>query len=70
MGVVRVRLLGGALNGQVLWVEEGLVSVKVHVGGDRSVPTTLRYRIVGPVGRFVPESGAAPCGEDVVLGPT
>jgi hypothetical protein len=55
MAAVRVRLIGGALNGQVLWVEENRASVDVNVGGGAGAKKSLRYRIDGAVAVFVAE---------------
>ena len=59
MAPVRVRLLGGALNGQVLWVEESRASVDVNIAGKASEPKALRYRISGAVARLVTEPDTA-----------
>lgn len=62
MPAVRVRLLGGALNGHVLWVEQDRPFLEVHVAGSAGVRNTLRYQIDGSTGQFVSESatGAVP----------
>ena len=52
MGAVRVRLLGGALSGQVLWVEDERASLEVHVAGGAGAKT-LRYQRDGAIARFV-----------------
>ena len=68
MGTVRLRLLGGALSGQVLWVEESCGSVNVKMAGDGGAPTTLQYRRDGATASFVTESGTAPRLGETTLG--
>lgn len=62
MTAVRVRLLGGALNGQVIWVEGDRPSLEVHVAKGGGVQTTLTYQIDGDTASFVGEA-------DRLLGP-
>jgi hypothetical protein len=59
MTTVRLRLLGGACNGQVLWVAQDCQSVNVNVAGGGGVPKTLQYRREGTIAVFVPEAAAA-----------
>jgi hypothetical protein len=59
MSVVRVRVLGGALNGHVLWVEEGRPSLDVNVAAGAGVSKKLRYRIDGETAVFVEEFAGA-----------
>lgn len=56
MTAVRVRLLGGALNGQVLWVEQGIPTLDVNVATGTGHQKKIRYRIEGHIGSFVPSS--------------
>ncbi len=58
MSAVRVRLLGGALSGHVLWVEATRAFVEVHVAGG-GVPKTLRYLRDGDTASFVEELATA-----------
>lgn len=57
MAAVRVRLLGGALNGQVLWVEQGRPFLEVHMAR-AGIRNTLRYQIDGSTASFVSDSAA------------
>lgn len=60
MSLERVRCIGGALTGQVMWVEEGVPTLDVHVGGQRVGATrTLHYRRSGALLRFVGETETA-----------
>lgn len=61
MSVEALRLLGGALQGQIVWVEHGAPTLAVHMGGQRpGVTKTLHYRRSGPVFRFVEERETTP----------
>ncbi|OGU00982.1 MAG: hypothetical protein A2W29_08760 [Gemmatimonadetes bacterium RBG_16_66_8] len=63
MSLERVRLVGGALEGQVMWVENDRTAVSVHMGGQiLGVTKTLHYRRSGGLLRFVEEiqTGPAP----------
>ena len=53
---VRVRLLGGSLNGQVLWVEKGQEFLDVNIAVVPGTTKRLRYHIDGHVGSLVSES--------------
>ena len=55
MGAIRVRFLGGALNGRVLWVEEDRASLEVRVAGNAGVMKILRYLRDGAIASFVGE---------------
>ena len=56
MAAVRVRLVGGALNGRVMWVEEGLPWLDVNIAAAGVAPQKkLRYKIEGSVGSFESE---------------
>ena len=55
MSVCRVRLLGGALNGQVLWVEQGRTFLDVNIAAGVGAAKKLHYRIEGETARFVEE---------------
>jgi hypothetical protein len=53
----RVRLVGGDLQGEVMWVETGAPVLDVHIGGQSPGTTrTLHYRRSGAVLRFVGET--------------
>ena len=63
MATIRLRALGGALNGQVIWVEKDCVTLRVQVAAKGDVlKQTLEYRRDGDVLRFVEETptGTAP----------
>lgn len=60
MAVVRVRLLGGQLNGQVLWVEEGRPILEVNVAGKAGVSSKLRYKVDGGTAQLVTEPETPP----------
>ncbi|MBI3982043.1 MAG: hypothetical protein HY337_03970 [Gemmatimonadetes bacterium] len=61
MSVERMRLVGGVLSGQVLWVEQGAPTMQVHIGGQSpGVTRTLHYRRSGAVLRFVRETRTTP----------
>jgi hypothetical protein len=61
MSVERLRLVGGALQGQVMWVEQGAPTLNVHMGGQSpGVTRTLHYRRSGAVLRFVGETHTPP----------
>lgn len=61
MSAERLRLVGGELQGQVVWVEQGSPTLKVRIGGQRPGATkTLHYRRSGAVLRFVEETETAP----------
>ncbi len=68
MTAVRVRLLGGTLNGQVLWVDGERTWLEVHVAGGVGFKKTLRYRRDGAIARFVLEPEASPSHDDTPLG--
>ena len=55
MASVRVRLMGGALNGQVLWVEKDQAVLDVHMANGAASRNTLRYQIEGSTATFVSE---------------
>lgn len=57
MAPVRVRLMGGALNGQVLWVDPGQAVLEVHMAKGAEARNTLRYQIEGTTATFVSETG-------------
>jgi len=57
MAAVRVRLLGGALNGQVMWVEKDQTVLSVHMAKGVGNRNTLQYKIEGSTGTFLSESG-------------
>lgn len=61
MGAERVRLVGGELQGQVMWVEPGASTLNVHMGGQApGITRVLHYRRSGTVLRFVGETTTAP----------
>ena len=62
MTAVRVRLLGGVLNGQVVWVEENCAWVDVHVAAGAGIRKTFRYLREGEIARFetTPEAPTVP----------
>ena len=61
MSVERLRLVGGELQGQVVWVEQGSPTLKVHIGRQSpGVTKTLHYRRSGAVLRFVEETETTP----------
>jgi len=61
MSVERVRLIGGALQGQVMWLEPSCATLNVHIGGQSPGATkTLHYRRTGGVLCFVGETETAP----------
>lgn len=65
MSLERARFLGGALAGKVMWVQQGVPTLDVHIGGQRpGVTRTLHYRRSGPVLRFVGETETAPNEDD------
>ncbi len=54
---VHVRFSGGPLHGKRLWVDEGSVSLGVHVNDEAAgVKRTLLYERQGPMFVFVSES--------------
>lgn len=57
MPAVRVRLLGGALNGQVMWVDQDQTVLDVHMAKGTEARNTLRYEIEGATAKFVSASG-------------
>lgn len=61
MSLERMRLIGGSLEGQVMWVEQGSPTLNVHIGGQSpGVTKTLHYRRSGAVLRFVGETQTEP----------
>ncbi len=61
MSLDRVRFVGGALQGQVMWVEPKCDTLTVHIGGQSpGVTKTLHYRRSGGVLCFVRETQTAP----------
>ena len=57
MSSIRVRFIGGALNGQAVWVEADCQSLKVRVAAKGTVTGhTLEYRREGDLLRFVPDA--------------
>ena len=56
MTAVRVRLIGGALSGQVIWVEPDKPSLEVHIAKGGGVHSTLTYAIDGDTASFVGET--------------
>ena len=56
MATVRVRLIGGALSGKVLWVEGDRPLFEVYVAAGAGVQKTLTYQIDGETASFVGES--------------
>jgi hypothetical protein len=60
-----MRLVGGALQGQVMWVEPDASALDIHMGGQTPGATrVLHYRRSGAVLRFAGETttGPAPTG--------
>ena len=56
MSTVRVRLMGGPLHGQVLWVDEAKASLNVQVAGKGdAISRTWQYRRDGGLLQFVGE---------------
>ena len=60
MSVFRVRLLGGSLNGQVLWVEKGREFLDVNIAAGVGAAKRLHYRIEGETAQFVEELAVKP----------
>ncbi|HXV86888.1 MAG TPA: hypothetical protein VD793_09325 [Gemmatimonadales bacterium] len=61
MSLVRMRLVGGELQGQALWVEEAARTLNVHLGGQLpGARRTLHYRKSGGVLRFEGETHTPP----------
>jgi hypothetical protein len=56
MTAVRVRLIGGSLSGQVIWVEPDQVSLEVHISKGGGVHSTLTYLIDGDTASFQGEA--------------
>jgi hypothetical protein len=51
---VRVRFVGGPLNGQAVWIDETRASISVQVAQSGSIPThTLEYRREGGMLVFI-----------------
>jgi hypothetical protein len=65
MATVQVRLSGGGLHGQVVWVEEGCASLTVNLAAPGGGKRTLQYRRDGAMLKFAgetPEPSADPAG--------
>ncbi len=61
MSLERVRFVGGALQGQAMWVEPGCATLNVHIGGQSAGATkTLHYRRSGGTLRYLGETQTAP----------
>ena len=61
MSSIRVRFIGGALNGQAVWVEQDCQSLKVRVAANgAAMGHTLEYRRDGDLLRYVPDVPVAP----------
>lgn len=61
MSSERVRFVGGALQGQTVWVEPKCAKLDVHIGGQNPGETkTLHYRRSGAMLHYVSETLTAP----------
>ena len=61
MSAIRLRALGGALNGQVIWVESDCTTLRVQVAAKGDVlKQTIQYRRDGDILRFVEEPPVEP----------
>jgi hypothetical protein len=57
MSLDRVRFVGGALQGKVMWVEPSCTTLDVHIGGQNPGESkTLHYRRSGAVLHYVSET--------------